>query len=83
MRCHLASLARLGPAVFALSLLAACASRPSAPPTPIEPVVPPLEQFMSEAAQSRLSGARQQEREQYRKAAQAYPTSKEIGRAHV
>lgn len=32
---------------------------------------------MSEAAQSRQSGARQQEREQYRKAAQAYPTSKE------
>jgi hypothetical protein len=58
--------------------LAGCSSTPTAvAPAPLASTVPPLEQFMSDAARARQEGARPTERDTYRKAAQAYPTSKE------
>ncbi|MFT3721567.1 hypothetical protein [Pseudorhodoferax sp.] len=59
--------------------LAACSTtpKPAATPVPLVSSVAPLEQFMSDAARSGQEGDRSGERDTYRKAAQAYPTSKE------
>jgi hypothetical protein len=58
--------------------LAACSTAPESPPaTAVVSTTPPLEQWMTEASRARQEGARGVERDTYRKAAQAYPTSKE------
>lgn len=65
-------------ALAATLVLGACGSKPTAvAPAPLVSTVPTLEQFMSDAARARQEGARASERDIYRKAAQAYPTSKE------
>lgn len=64
-------------ALLVLLVLSGCALQPQAQaPVPLESTVPPLEQFMSDAARARQEGSRTTERDTYRKAAQAYPTSK-------
>ncbi|MFG6447100.1 hypothetical protein ACG0Z6_02455 [Roseateles sp. BYS180W] len=76
--CQMSSFVRTVFMLVCSATLVACSTTPTTPPpTPVEPTVAPLEQFMSEAAKSRQEGARTSERETYRKAAQAYPTSKE------
>lgn len=64
--------------VISVALLAACGSQPkTAATSPLASTTPALEQFLSDASRSRQEGARGVERDTYRKAAQAYPTSKE------
>jgi hypothetical protein len=76
---HIISRAGLLLAALAATLvLGACGSKPTVvAPAPLVSTVPTLEQFMSDAARARQEGARASERDIYRKAAQAYPTSKE------
>lgn len=59
------------------ALLTACGSTPQLVPASTAPVIPPLEQFMSDAAKAREEGAKNKERDTYRAGARAYPTRKE------
>lgn len=60
------------------ALFAGCSTTPgTGAPAQAVSTTPPLEHWMTEAARARQEGARGLERDIYRKAAQAYPTSKE------
>lgn len=70
-RIHLLLLTGL----LGLVMLGGCATPP--PPEKIEPATPSLEQFLTDASAARRDGNAVRERDTYRLAAQAYPTSKE------
>jgi hypothetical protein len=70
--------ARWSLAAVALAVLAGCASGPRDNSAPASvPPTPTLQQFMDEAARAHTEGARNKERDTYRAAAAAHPTSKE------
>ena len=72
----------LSPKVLPLALLAAaltgCATPEPAPTTPASvPATPTLQSFLDAGAKARKEGTRNKERDAYRAAAAAYPTSKQ------